>query len=220
MASYEIFTKKRWRILSRATSICVLIVASVAQVPAADQQATAVTAFRNFLSSTKLDAHWQDGDLLQIDSAELRAAYDGRLFYFTFREAPLRPGAAFPAAIARYDAALAEYEKHSLRLTVGIDQAMKVTPFQLPNDFNAGLMPVKSEADAKMAAAAILSLIGNDQVHPEAIAASEVSVTASKSGWTCNAKRTRAFDGTVVFDASGKCVSAKKVLNYMPLTPP
>jgi hypothetical protein len=211
---------KQWSLLSRVGLAGAILLSAVPAFFSADQNVTAVTAFRTFLTTKKLDARWQDGDLRPIDSAELRTAYAGRQFYFTFRPAPVPPGAANADVIARYKTALQEYEKHSLRMTVGIDQASNVTPFQQAHDFNAGLMPVKNEADAKIAAAAILSLIGNDQVHPEAIAASEVTVTATNSGWTCKVKRVHGFDGTVDFDANGKCVSAKKVLNYVPPTPP
>ncbi len=81
-------------------------------------------------------------------------------------------------------------------------------------------MSVKSDADAKVAAAAILSLIGNDQVHPMMIGANEVIVSGTKFGWTCRVQQKRGIDGTVVFDPSGKCVSAKKALNYVPPVPP
>src|SRR4051812_182186 len=137
MATRELSTKKQSRFFSRVASVTgTIIFMGVLRVFAADQQTSAVTAFRNFLTSTKLDAQWENGDLMQIDSAELRAAYGGRQFYFTFKPAPLPPGAAFPSAIARYKAALEEYSKHSLRLTVGVDQALNVTKFQLANDFN------------------------------------------------------------------------------------
>ena len=212
--------KKQWTFLSRSVLAGAIILSAAPVIFSADQKLAAVAAFRSFLTTAKLDARWQDGDLMQIDSAELRSAYGGRQFYFTFRPAPVPPGAANADVIARYKTALQEYEKHSLRMTVGIDQASNVAPFQQANDFNAGLMPVKNDADAKVAAAAILSLIGNDQVHPEVIAASEVSVTTTNSGWTCKVRRVHGFDGTVEFDANGKCVSAKKVLNYVPPTPP
>lgn len=205
---------------------CVILLISVivlgTAVPAfsADRDATAFTSIRNYLNATGLNARWQDGDLMRIDSAELRAAYPNRQFYFTFKAAPLPPGAVLPDLIARYKAQVAEYQKHSLRLTFALDASQNVVPVEKADDFNLGLMPVKSDADAKIAAAAILSLIGDDQVHPEAIGANEVTVTRTNSGWTCQVSRTRGFDGAVVLDSRGKVVGAKKVLNYVPPMPP
>ena len=187
----------------------------------AEPDAAAVSSFRSYLRANRLDARWQaDDPLRRLDSTELRTAYGDREFYFTFKGAPLPPGAPVPEVIAIHNRALDEYKKHSLRLTVGIDKARKVNRYEKAEDFNAGLMPVKSDSDTKIAAAAILSLIGNEQVHPAVIAANEVTVTATEAGWTCRVSQKRGVDGTVVFDPSGKCVSAKKALNYIPPMPP
>jgi hypothetical protein len=113
-----------------------------------------------------------------------------------------------------------EYQKHSLRITVGIDNKQHAATFRNAQDFNLGLMPVKTDDDTRIAAAAILALMGDEHVHPGPISAQEVSVTRTESGWTCLVTRPRAFDGKVIFDPSGHCVSAIKNLNYSPPVPP
>lgn len=180
---------------------------------------TDVAAFQQHLVNNGMTAQWE-GDPTPLDSPEIRTAYGDRRFYFTFKAPPLPPGAAMPNLIERHKRAMEEYQKHSLRLTVGVDQLQRTTSFQNVEDFNSGLMPVKSDQDAKIAAAAILSLINGDQVHPGVISAGEVSVTGTNFGWTCKVKQAHGIDGTVVFDPSGRCVSATKKLNYIPPVPP
>lgn len=178
------------------------------------------TAFRDHLVKNQLDQRWDGEPTAQLDSEEIRRAYGDRRFYFTFKAPPLPPGAAWPDLIERHKQAMAEYQKHSLRITVGIDSQERAVTFQTAQDFNTGLMPVKTDDDARIAAAAILSLIGNTQVHPAVISAREVSVTGTQFGWTCQAKQAKGIDGTVVFDPSGRCTRASKNLNYMPPVPP
>ena len=107
-----------------------------------------------------------------------------------------------------------------LRITVGIDNKHSVLAFQKVEDFNVGLMKVNSNVDAKIAAAAILSLSGTTHVSPGVIVAKEVRLTKGNGGWTCSVTRPRGFDGTVAFDAGGKCAKVAKVLNYIPPMPP
>ena len=186
----------------------------------AEPNAAAVSAFQGYLDNNGLRARWADGPMRTLESPELSKAYGNRQFLFTYKGAPLPPGAPMPELIARHKLQLEEYRKHSLRLTVGIDGAQKVTAYQKAADFNTGLMPVKNEVDAKTATAAILSLMGDDKVHPEVVSANQVTVTATRSGWIGKASRPRNFDGQVVFDPNGKVVSATKRLNYVPPMPP
>lgn len=178
-----------------------------------------LSVFQDHLVRNQLATHW-DGTPTRIESEEIRRAYGDRRFYFTFKAAPLPPGAQMPRLIESYKQAMEEYQKHSLRITVGIDSKQHADTFRTAQDFNLGLMPVKTDDDARIAAAAILSLIGDDQVHPGAISAREVSVTRTQSGWACLVTRSRAFDGKVIFDSNGRCTSATKNLNYIPPMPP
>src|SRR3977135_1773104 len=125
-----------------------------------------VTAFHDHLVKNQLDQRWDGEPTAQIDSEEIRRAYGDRRFYFTFKAPPLPPGAAWPDLSARHKQAMAEYQKHSLRITVGIDNQERAVSFQTAQDFNTGLMHVKTDEDARIAAAAILSRIATDQVHP------------------------------------------------------
>ena len=178
-----------------------------------------VATFRNHLVQNKLDTRW-DGPPARIDSEEIRRAYGDQRFYFTFKAPPLPPGAQLPKLIERYNQAMQEHEKHALRITVGIDQKQHSETFRTSQDFNLGLMPVKTDDDARIAAAAILSLIGNDQVYPTVVNAREVNVVRTQSGWTCVVTRPREFDGKVEFDLSGHCSGSTKQLNYVPPVPP
>ncbi len=180
----------------------------------------AASAFTGYIQENNLADRWVDGPLRQIESAELKAAYPGRDFVFSYQAAPLPPGAPLPDVLERYRTKLAEHQKHSLRLTVGLDAKNNVSAYQQAKDFNTGLIPVKSEGAVKVATAAILSLIGDDKVYPQVINAKEVIVTATQSGWIGKASRPRGFDGEVVFDRQGNVISATKKLNYAPPMPP
>ncbi len=175
--------------------------------------AAAVNAFHAYLHSNQLESKWE-GEPATLQSPEIQAAYGGRQFVYTFKAPPVPPGAPMPDVIARYKEALQEHEKHSLRLTAAIDNAQNVSPMEKPEDFNRGLMPIKSDADARTAAAAILSLFNTGDIRPTVINASEVTVMRTPAGWTCQVSRPRAFDGTVSFNAGGKVTSVVKKLNY------
>ena len=185
---------------------------------AANSQAD-LAAFRDHLAKNQLTARW-DGEPTRIESEEIRRAYGDRRFYFTFQAAPLPPGAQMPNLIERYKRAMQEYQKHSLRITVGIDNKQRAATFRTAQDFNLGLMSVKTDEEARVAAAAIVALIGDDRVYPTPVSAQEVRVTRTQSGWTCLVTRPRGFDGKVTFDASGHCTGATKSLNYSPPMPP
>jgi hypothetical protein len=177
-------------------------------------------AFRAHLVQKQLDSRWE-GNPYRLESTEIQRAYGDRRFYFTFKAPPVPPGARLPELIERYQKALEAHQKHSLRVTVGIEDGGGADTYRTAEDFNVGLMPISSDEDARVAAAAILSLIGNDQVYPLVINAKEVSVTQTRTGWTCRVnQQPKGIDGTVVFDASGRCVSATKNLNYRPPVPP
>ena len=191
---------------------------SLSAAPADLSQADVAT-FHDHLVKNKLDTRWE-GPPARIDSEEIRSAYGDRRFYFTFKAPPLPPGAQLPKLIERYNLAMQEHQKHALRITVGVDAKQHSETFRTAQDFNLGLMLVKTDEDARIAAAAILSLIGNDQVYPAVISAREVSVTRTQAGWTCLVTRKREFDGKVEFDPSGHCTSATKNLNYDPPVPP
>ena len=59
------------------------------------------------------------------------------------------------------------------------------------------------------AAAAIISLKGQGRVGPGAIAASDVKVTKTPSGWDCGA-HTQLMTANVQFDGEGRCKGVNK----------
>jgi len=191
---------------------------------AADKEPDAQTkadcaAFQKYLETNKLD-RWK-GDPFALASDALKTAYPNRRFYYTFEMPPLPSGAFQPELAERFRRQAEEYQKtRSLRLVVAIDADGTVTRYQSASDFNTGLMAVKSDDDARTAAAAVLALAGCDQVRPGAVEAKEVAVKKDDKGWTCTVSRRMAFDGEVKFDAGGKVTAVAKRMNYiMPLPP-
>ena len=173
-----------------------------------------------YLAEEGLAARWT-GEPTPLTSEEIRAAYPGFRFYYTFKFPPNPPGAPMPDLIEAHQRAMEDYEKHSLRLTVGIDEGGHVHAFRLPQDFNVGLRPVTSDGAARTAAAAILSLMSAEQASPGVIPAQEVSVTKGAAGWTCRiSQKPRGVQGEVAFDLVGRCTSASKSLNYSRPVPP
>jgi hypothetical protein len=93
-------------------------------------------------------------------------------------------------------------------------------PLQTTADFNRELMQVKTDDDAKVAAAAVLSLYSGSGISTGAVivSADQVKVEKSDKGWTCTATRLNSFQGTVGFNPAGKVISVNKV-SIAPLPP-
>lgn len=178
--------------------------ANAAEMPAAD-----ANAFQSYLTAQRLTERWS-GPPTAITSDEIRRAYPGSRFYFTYQREPLPPGAPLPELIAAYDKAHAEYRKRSLQITVGIDQSHDVHPFRGADDFNHNLMPVRTAEDAGIAAAAILSLMNEPEAPPAVIAAHQIRVERAGDAWLCRLQGVPNRRGEIAFDASGKCVRVAK----------
>ena len=175
-----------------------------------NQIAADLTRFRNYIEEIKPGKKWQSGPTL-MDSEEIRRAYGKARFYSVYSSPPLPPGAPLPELVKEYEEKMIAYQKEFVSLTVRIDEQERMAPLYEAEDYNQGLMRVTTDDDARISAAAILSLYGSDRVGPEIVTAKEVTVTRSDNGWTCNVFRENAFQGQVVFDKDGKCVSMKKV---------
>src|SRR5215475_9827190 len=169
-----------------------------------------LTRFRNYMEEVKPGKKWQSGPTL-MDSAEIRRAYPNARFYSVYSSPPLPPGAPLPELLKAYEEKMVEYKKQFVSLTIRIDAQDTMRPFYEAEDYNQGLMRVTTDEDARISAAAILSLYGSDRVGPGIVYAKEVTVARSENGWTCSVFRENAFQGEVVFDRDGKCVSMKKV---------
>jgi hypothetical protein len=174
------------------------------------QIAADLTRFRNYIEEIKPGKKWQSGPT-HMDSEEIRRAYGKARFYSVYSSPPLPPGARLPQIIAEHQRMMEEYQKQFISMTIRIDAQERITPLYAAEDYNQGLMRVTTDDDARICAAAILSLYGADRVGPEIVTAKEVTVTRSENGWSCSVFRKNAFRGEVVFDKDGKCVSMTKV---------
>ena len=174
------------------------------------QTAADLTRFRNYMEEVKPGKKWQTGPT-PMDSEEIRRAYGKARFYSVYSSPPLPPGARLPELIEEYERKMADHQKQFISMTIRIDEQETMAPLYETNDYNQGLMRVTTDDDARVSAAAILSLYSSDRVGPGIVTAKEVTVTRSDNGWTCSVFRENAFRGEVVFDRDGKCVSMKKV---------
>ncbi|MGH9755082.1 MAG: hypothetical protein ACREA2_20075, partial [Blastocatellia bacterium] len=152
---------------------------------------------------------WQTGPA-HIDSEEIRKAYGKQRFYYVFSSPPTPPGAALQELIDEYHKKVEAYQKEFISLTMSFDEEGNMTSLHKAEDYNQGLMRVTTDGDAKIAAAAILSLYYSDLVGPGIVRATEVSVAKSENGWSCSVLRENEFQGTVYFDGDGKLVSVTK----------
>src|SRR5215471_12523180 len=174
------------------------------------QASADLTRFRNYMEEVKPGKKWQSGPT-PMDSAEIRAAYGKARFYSVYSSPPLPPGARLPELVEQYERNMAVYQEQFISMTIRIDEQETMAPLYETNDYNQGLMRVTTDDDARICAAAILSLYGIDRVGPGIVIAKEVTVTRGEIGWTCSVFRKNAFRGEVVFDKDGKCVSMTKV---------
>ena len=183
-----------------------------------DEQTRAdFTKFQSYLEEYKPGKKWQTGPT-RIDSDEIRKAFGKQRFYYVFSSPPMPPGAPLQELLEEYKERLEVHQKQFISLTMRIDEEGKVTPLHDEEDYNLGMMRVTTDEDAKICAAAILSMYSSDpRVGPGIVTAKEVTVTKSDNGWSCSVVRENAFQGTVVFDSDGKVVSATKTyLGPMP----
>jgi hypothetical protein len=186
------------------------IAARTAGKNAQDEQTGAdLTKFRNYLEEVKPGKKWQTGPA-RMDSEEIRKAFGQLRFYYVFSSPPMPPGAPLQELLDEHAQKVDEYQKQFISLTCKIDEQGRITPLYGAEEYNPGMMRVTTDEDAKICAAAILSLYGYDRVGPEIVAAKEVAVTRSENGWSCNVLRENAFRGEVSFDRDGRCVYMMK----------
>jgi hypothetical protein len=169
-----------------------------------------VAKFQSYLEENKPGKKWQTGPT-RMDSEEIRKAFGKARFYYVFSSPPAPPGAALPELIEEHQRRMEEHQKQFISLVMRIDEEGRITPLHEEEDYNLGMMRVTTDEDAKICAAAILSLYSSDdRVSPGLVAAKEVTVTRSENGWSCSVHRENAFEGEVIFDKEGKIVSVTK----------
>jgi hypothetical protein len=187
------------------------VISNTAGKPPQNEQIKAdLIKLQNYMAEVKPGKKWQSGPT-PMDSAEIRRAYSNARFYSVYSSPPLPPGAALPELVEEYQQKMDVYRKQFISMTMRIDAQERMTPLYEAEDFNQGLMRITTDDDARISAAAILSLYGSDYVGPGIVNAKEVTVTRSENGWICSVFRENAFRGEVVFDKDGRCVSVKKV---------
>lgn len=166
-------------------------------------------AFRAYLKKEYPDKKWQQGPS-RLDSPALRAAYGNQRFYVVYSSPPLPPGANIKDVQDAYRRQVEDIRTNYLSLTVRVDDKGRVAPLLKPEDYDGGLMKVAGDEDARTAAATILSLLGCDHVAPAAVESKDVAVTRTDKGWSCQSNGKGSFQGTVIFDADGKCTAVAK----------
>jgi hypothetical protein len=178
---------------------------------AQDEQRADLTKFQSYLEENKPGKKWQTGPA-RMDSEEIRKAYEKQRFYYVFSSPPMPPGAPLPELLDEYEQKMEVYRKQFISIIISIDEQGRITPLNEEEDYTRGMMRVTTDEDAKICAAAILSMYSSDdRVGPGIVSAKEVTVTRSEKGWSCSVHRENAFQGTVIFDSDGKLVSATKI---------
>jgi hypothetical protein len=196
------------------SALALLTASAPDQDPSKDDLAT----FKQYLEKNHKGKKWQTGPA-RLDSKEIQKAYPDQRFYYVFSSPPLPPGAALPELIERHRRAMEEYTKDYISVTVAVDRDGVRPLTGKTGDLAKGLMAVKSEDDARTAAAAVLSVCpeGGRAVGPGVMPPEAVKVEKADKGWTCTARR-QFLTGTVTFDADGKLTGVRRQ-SMVPLPP-
>jgi hypothetical protein len=174
------------------------------------QIAADLTRFQNYMEEIKPGKKWRSGPT-RMDSEEIRTSYGKARFYSVYSSPPMPPGAPLPELLEEYERKMEEYRNQFVSMTIRIDETESMALLSGAEGYNQGLMRITTDDDARICAAAILSLYSSDRVGPGIVSAKEVTVTRTENGWSCSVFRENAFRGEVVFDKDGKCVSMTKV---------
>jgi hypothetical protein len=200
------------------TLLSLFVFTLVVGVRADDPSKDSLAAFKEYLAKNYKDKKWQAGPA-RIDSKELQKAYPNQRFNYVSSSPPVPPGAPLPELLERHRKAMEDYRKNYISLTA---MATKdgFQPLVTTADYNRELMQVKNDDDARVAAAAVLSLYSGGGISTGAVivSADQVKVEKSDKGWTCTASKPSVFQGTVGFNPAGKVISVNKV-SLRPLPP-
>ncbi len=117
-----------------------------------------------------------------IETPEVRQAYGGRRFFMVLSYQPLFPYSGIPRSpddpiYVKYREKLAKFREKKISLTVEIDDQGKVAEYREVADFARGLMKIYTEADVKVAVAAILTLFVRDEHGYVPVAADDVNTS-------------------------------------------
>lgn len=173
--------------------------------PGPDQDNERYTArFLMHLAQKHPKEEWKQGPG-RMDSPELQRAYPGSRFYFVSSPQPMPRGARVAPGTPS-EAQLNKRPRSFLSLCVRFGPEEQLVELRNAADYNSGLAPLRSDEDARVAAAAILSTMDGVYFGPSAIPNSLIQVGKTRGGWTCRL-RTKTREGSVVFTGTGKCIS-------------
>lgn len=181
----------------------------------------ALKAVKDYFKAENPKKKWQTGPT-EIKGEAVKKAYGEKTrFFFVFSTPPLPPGAPLPELIKDFEARSKDYRENFISAVLRVDDAGKVVPVGgKPEQFNDELMAVAGEDDAKVAAAAVLSLFASEGGPPGDVKASEVKVSKTDKGWQGVVNRKDEYEGTVDFDAKGKVTGVVKNSTAPVLIPP
>lgn len=130
------------------------------------------------------------GETGRLTSEDLRSAYDGVRFYAVkMKRFKLKAG------------------NFNSTLVVALPDGGEPHFLKEPADFNAGLRPVKSEAKAKTAAAAIVTLVPRDVgLHIAEARQIDIDEARDFEGWVCTYEPTPNEIYEIRFNGAGECV--------------
>ena len=195
-----------------ALSGCALIKPIVPAGPAASAAKNSPEASRielaavlRYLAEKHPGETWQSGPD-QLDSSALRLAYPEHRFYTVASPRPL-PGGAKPLPAGPRNNTAGPKPRWILSLCIRLGPKHQIEEFRNPADYNRGLIAIRSDEDARQAAAAILSTLDGLYFGPATVDPAAVLVNKSPGGWVCR-MQTNKKAGRVVFDSEGKCISA------------
>lgn len=198
--------------------LAVFVAPTIRADDSAETQKKDLDAFKKYLADKHPGKKWSAGPTA-LDSKELREAYPGKRFYFVHSAPPLPPGAPLKDLLERHRERMIDYQKNYISVTVEVS-GDDIKPLgRAPADLGKGLMRVRSEDDAKVAAAAVLSIVNDGRGGPGVVTAAEVKVAhEDKIGWTCQVDKPFAFQGIVKFTPRGGLEQVSKV-STAPLPP-
>jgi len=134
---------------------------------------------------------------VRLESRELTQAYPKSSFWVVASPRELPRGAKSAGGGTPAN-------PHPVSVGVRISANQELIELRTPNDFKSGLIPIHSEDDARIAAAAILSTRDGYYFAPSIIESSQIEVQHDAKGWICRFK-SPPREGRVVFSADGKC---------------
>ena len=182
-------TARASRVPSRALALGSLVFMAAAVAPPGSASDAGLQAFRAWLDREHPGYGCDEGPA-PFRNRTVEAAYPGRRFYY----------------VLTYTRGIPPPFQKALSLVAATDDGGRVIPFRAvsPQTYQRGLVRVSSKKDAKLAAAAVLTLASCDPggrrwaYRPESFKAKKDS-----KGWRCSYRYDAHFESWVRFDRTG-----------------